>query len=289
MKIKKILYVFILWCFIFTVPVFAKSPVWKISKQGNHIFVGGTVHFLSKSDYPLPDAFDSAYKNSTVLVLETDLQQFQTPEVQKAFMQNAVYQGEENITHFLKPDTVQALETHLTNRGIPAEQILKLKPGLLSITLTLVELQRLGQMGTGVDEFYNLKAINEKRDVNYLETVSEQLRFIAGMGEGVEDEFINYTLDDLKDLPDMLQSLKDAWRTGNNDKMQKIALDPLRDRFPEIYKILVADRNNNWISQIETMLKTREVEFVLFGALHLAGKEGILFQLEELGYTIENI
>ena len=220
MKIKNTIFVLLLSCIIFNIPVFAKSPVWRISKDKNHVFIGGTIHVLSKSDFPLPEAFDSAFNNSNLLVLEADMQKLQTPEFQKAILQDAMYKGEESITDFLKPNTLQALKNHLTSRGIPFEQMLKFKPGLLSVTLTMVELQRLGQVGTGVDEFYNLKALNERREIKYLETASDQLKFIAEMGEGAENEFINYTLVDLKDISEQLQSLKTAWKTGDNYQMQ---------------------------------------------------------------------
>ncbi len=289
MKIKSTIFVLLLSCIIFNIPAFAKSPVWRISKDRNHVFIGGTIHVLSKSDFPLPEAFDSAFNNSNLLVLEADIQKLQTPEFQKAILQEAMYKKDESIADFLKPNTLQALKNHLTSRGIPFEQMLKFKPGLLSVTLTMVELQRLGQVGTGVDEFYNLKALNERREIKYLETASDQLKFIAKMGEGAEDEFINYTLVDLKDISEQLQSLKTAWKTGDNFQMLEIAMAPWKDRFPKIYNSLVVERNNKWIPQIETMLKNKEVELVLFGTLHLIGEDGILSQLKKLGYTIENI
>lgn len=289
MKFIKITSVLFLCCIIFNFPAVAKSPVWKISKDGNHLFLGGTIHLLSQSDYPLPEAFETAYNNSILLVLETDLQKFGAPEFQQTILQKTMYTGEQNITQFLKPDTIQALETHLASIGISMKPMLKFKPGLLSVTLTLVELQRLGLVGTGVDEFFSLRALNEKRGIKYLETVNDQLEFLSSMGEGNENEFIKYTLNDLKDLPKLFGSMKKAWKNGDNAQLRIVALDPWSGLFPEIYNSLLVERNNNWIPQIETMLRTKEVEFILFGALHLVGENGILTQLTALGYTIENL
>ena len=81
MKIKNTIFVLLLSCIIFNIPAFAKSPVWRISKDRNHVFIGGTIHVLSKSDFPLPEAFDSAFNNSNLLVLEADVQKLQTPVV----------------------------------------------------------------------------------------------------------------------------------------------------------------------------------------------------------------
>ena len=41
--------------------------------------------------------------------------------------------------------------------------------------------------------------------------------------------------------------------------------------------------------QIEDMLKTSEVEFIMVGAMHLAGEDSVLTQLKAQGYSIEKL
>ena len=48
-------------------------------------------------------------------------------------------------------------------------------------------------------------------------------------------------------------------------------------------------RNNAWIPQIEAMLNTNPTEAVLVGALHLVGNEGVLQQLRDRGYKVEQL
>ncbi|MCP4340740.1 MAG: TraB/GumN family protein [Desulfobulbaceae bacterium] len=289
MKIKIFIYLLFLCPLIFNVSAFARSPVWKISKDGKHLFLGGTIHLLSSSDYPLPASFDEAYNNSTLLVLEVDLQEFQVHNFQQKMLQDTMYSGQSNISSFLKPDTLLTLKAYLESRGIPEEPMLKLKPGMLSITLTLAELQRLGMGETGVDDHFNFRALDEKRKIKYLETPDDQLEFISKMGEGNENEFIEYILSDLNNLAQLFDSMKNAWKNGDIKKLQKVGLDPWVSRFPDIYNSLLIERNKNWIPQIETMIETKKVEFILFGALHLVGEDGILKQLKTLGYEIENL
>ena len=288
MKIQKYFFVFILLWSIASSHAYANSPVWKISKNGNHLFLGGTIHLLTQADYPLPSAFEAAYKNSMILVLETDLQKYTAPEFQQKMIQKTMYQGDQDITQVLQPETIEALKTHLASRGIPLKPMLKFKPGMLSISLTMIELQTLGLVGTGVDQFYSLRAINESKKMRYLETVDEQLEFLVNMGQGSENELILYTLNDIEHLPKFLGSMKEAWKRGDNAQMQRVAMDPWIDRFPHMYDSLIVDRNNNWVPQIEEMLRTEEIELILFGYLHLVGEDGILEQLEVRGYTIEN-
>lgn len=289
MKYFKIIFIVIMALGIINAQADAKSPVWKISKSGNHLFLGGTIHLLTNADYPLPTAFETAYKNSRILVLETDIQKFDSPEFEPTILNSSMYEGDVTIEQFLKPDILLKLKKHLAERNIPIEFFSKFKPGMLSMTLTVIELKRLGLVGTGVDKFFHLKAINDSKDIKYLETAYEQLTFLSEIADGNENELIEYTLDDMKNIPLLLGDLKKAWKSGDNHRLKEVGMDPWVGRFPQLYNALLVDRNNDWIPKIEEMMKTKEVEFILFGALHLVGEEGVLAQLKARGYSVENL
>lgn len=287
MKIRKLSSLFVLLVLIHLPGAHADSPVWKVVKGEHHLFIGGTIHILSKSDYPLPSNFEKAYSQSAIIVFETDIQKLQTPEFQQKLLNKVVYTDGRNLKTLLSKATFEELALHLSNRGIPIAQFLNFKVGMLASTLTIIELQRLGLLGAGVDEFFNMRAINDQKVLGQLETVDEQLMFISTMGDGREDEMVSYTLRDLKKLPEMMQSIKDAWRHGDNQKLNRIALTPVKSEFPDVYDQIILGRNNAWMPKIEAMLKTRDVEFVLVGVLHLVGDDGILRKLASRGYDIQ--
>jgi hypothetical protein len=70
--------------------------------------------------------------------------------------------------------------------------------------------------------------------------------------------------------------------------MKALAITPIEKDFPKVYQQLIVQRNMDWIPEIEQMLKTKQVEFILVGAAHLVGEDGILAQLAARGYTIES-
>ena len=289
MKIKKVIYLLSFIISTFSVSAHASSPVWKVSKGNHHLYLGGTIHLLGKADYPLPMAFDKAYQDSSRLVFEADLHKLQSPEYQKIFMEKLMYSGNESIKDVLNDKTFTALEKHFSERGLPLEQILKFKPGMLVMMLTVFELQRLNIAGMGVDDFYIQKGLTEGKQFAYLEEVEEQLSFIEKMGQGNANEMITYTLRDIGQLAEQMAAMKTAWREGDNVKFKDVALTPWKQDFPELYHTLLVKRNNKWILKIESMLKTKEVEFILFGALHLVGDDGVLAQLKARGYTIQKL
>jgi uncharacterized protein YbaP (TraB family) len=89
-------------------------------------------------------------------------------------------------------------------------------------------------------------------------------------------------MDQLKTMSEELQT---AWRTGNMEAIDEMIVESMEE-FPDIYNQLLRDRNLNWIPQLEAMITTPDIEFVLVGAAHMPGKHGVIPLLENKGYTI---
>jgi uncharacterized protein YbaP (TraB family) len=268
-------------------PAFAGTPVWKVEKNGSRIFIGGTVHLLTPADFPLPEAFDIAYQQSDKIIFEANIDDMETPEFQVSMMQMLSYPKDQNLKLALGEETYQALSRYCENHNIPIEGLLPFKPGMVSMILSMTELQQLGFTGTGVDAFYNQKAKQDNKPVAALETVEQQLNFIAGMGKGQEDNLIIYTLNEMEKLPQVMDAMMTAWRNGDLNQLENVASISLRENFPSIHEELIVKRNNAWMPKIEALFNTANVEFILVGSLHLSGKTGLIEQLKTRGYTIE--
>lgn len=274
---------------VFSFSVYAIGPVWQVSNQQHTLYIGGTIHTLTNEDYPLPAAFDTAYSNADVLVLETDIAGMKTPEAQRLLVDTILYKDGKTLQTVLSPATYQELENFLVSRGGDINNVEQFKPGMLSILLTLEELKRLGQLGEGVDDYFDQRAQVDNKPRLFLETIEQQLGFLAEMGEGQEDRFILYSIRELDDLASDMDLLKTAWRTGDNKTLEEVGITEWKKDFPTIYQNLLVKRNNAWIPQIETMLTNPAVEIVLVGALHLVGDEGVLQQLRDRGYTVKQL
>ncbi len=285
MKFKYIVFIF---CILF-VNAFAQSPVWKISKNGTHLFIAGTIHLLNKDDYPLPKAFDYAYKRSSTIVFEADTNKFSQASFRPLILRKTLYSKNKTLADYLDNKTLKELKLYLKKENIPYSNVAKLKPGMLSITLMMEELKKLSLVGIGVDEFYSKKATSDKKKIKFLESVFKQLDFLANMGKNDESAFVKYMLKDLNNIEKEFSLMKKAWRQGDNEALKKVSLDSWKNKFPKLYHSLLIERNKAWLPKIVKMLRNKEVELILFGALHLVGDEGILELLKEKGYTITNI
>ncbi len=277
----------ILLCLLVPFQTFAETSLWRVSKGDSELFIGGTIHVLSTADYPLPEEFERAYKKSEVIVFETDLVAMGQLDVQKKLLQRVMYQPGKSLRDDLNEKTYQALVDYTASSGILIEALSQFKPPMVMITLVMSELQRLGMANTGVDNYFNSKALADGKKLAELESVDAQLDIIENMGKGQENELIMSTIEEMKELRSTMVGMKMAWRKGDVKQLEAIGILPMKADFPKLYRSLLVDRNNSWIPKIEALLVTPETEFVLVGALHLVANEGVISKLRALGYDVQ--
>jgi len=267
----------------------AGSPVWKIAKGNSHIYLGGTIHLLGQADWPLPDAFDQAFGSADILVFETDLAATQTPEFGQKMMGQLTYSGGRSLKDRIRPATFQALGRFAKARGLAPADLTPFKPGLVMVFLTMAQMKQLGIAGKGVDEFYFEKANEHHLPVRFLESPTAQIRFLSDIGKKNEDEMIRYIIKDVGKLPGLVGRVKTAWRNGDLPTLYAATTGPLKKDFPRLYRSLMVSRNTSWLPKIKEMLATPAVEFILVGAAHLAGNDGLIHRLATAGYTAANL
>jgi|TARA_B110000438_G_scaffold1442_1_gene1406 uncharacterized protein YbaP (TraB family) len=279
--------------FLLTFPitnrVIADSAVWQITSGLNSVYLGGTVHLLRPSDYPLPEEYEQAYQNSSQIYFETDLSAMSDLSVQTQMLQQLTYQDGRSLKGVLSNEAYAALSDYIEEAGVPLMMMEKFKPGMVVSMLQVMEFQRIGFTPEGVDAYFNTRAISDSKSIGQLETVMEQIGFLASMGEGNESEFILLSLRDLEETADLMDGMIAAWRLGNNSELADLFINEMKNEAPELYNSLLRQRNLNWIPQIDQMLKDNDTEFVLVGAAHLVGDEGLLKLLELKGYQVTQL
>jgi uncharacterized protein YbaP (TraB family) len=265
------------------------ASVWKVSSDKHTLYIGGTIHILSPEDYPLPREYDIAYKAADKVVFETDMIAANSLEFQQKMMAKLVYSDGTTIDKVLKAETYAALKQHMEERNVPIAAMATLKPSLIAITLSIMELQALGFTSEGVDQFYANKSQADGKPQSWFETPDEQIDFIVNLGKEDESGMIDYAIKDIKKLPEIINAMRDSWREGDMQAMADVSIDDFKADYPQIYQDLLVERNNNWLPKIEGMLHDQAVELILVGGLHLAGPDSVLAKLAAKGYKIEKL
>lgn len=254
------------------------------------MYLGGTIHVLSQADYPLPNAFKEAFTDAEKIIFETDMAAMTSPEAQAKMRAVIMFQDQRKLHDVLSKSVYKQLEDFLSDRQIPIANFGNFTPAGISLTLTFLELQRLGLSSTaGVDAYYSARAKDEGKSVGMLESIDEQIAFIANMNDGDPDEIVASSLQDLGDFGSTWKEFLAAWRSGDTITFGELALTPMRNEFPELYQTFLVKRNNAWIEKITPMLDNQEIEFLLVGYAHMVGEDGLLTQLKNAGYTVDQM
>lgn len=276
-------------CILSASASFADTTLFEVTnKQGQSIYLGGTIHLLRPTDFPLPVEYQQAFDQSQMLVLETDLQKAASQENGQRTLQAMSYTGGKNLSTELSPEVWKELQDYSAANQVPIGQIMQFKPFMVSVVLIMQHSQKLG-LTQGVDFYFNQQARTQNKPLDELESFDDVLAFMNKLNDQDPNLTIQSTLRDLKKMDELMVSLTQSWREGELSAIEKEMLLPMKKEFPEIYKLMVVDRNQKWMEKIQAMFATPEKEMILVGSLHLVGNDGLLKQLKDKGYKIKAV
>jgi uncharacterized protein YbaP (TraB family) len=142
----------------------------------------------------------------------------------------------------------------------------------------------------GIDRYFLEKAA-ERKKILELESLEYQFKLFSGLSEKDQQSFLLYILKDIKVLEQELDQLIKAWTTGDEKKIELIMTKSIKEdkRLVPIYEKLVVERNRKMVSKIAEYLKEKETFFVIVGAGHLVGNQGIIKLLKGKGFLLEQL
>jgi uncharacterized protein YbaP (TraB family) len=263
--------------------------LWRATKGQGSLYLVGSVHLLTKDYYPLSPALDRAFKDADLLVEEVDMGEMIATENQLNMLATGMLPAGQSLDTIVSPVTLAAVNKRLETLGIPIEPLKRLKPWLLSLTLLGLEWQKAGfEADLGLDKHFYDQARSEAKTVQGLETVAFQVSRFDGMTMEEQDRLLAETLKELDTQQTSVTALADAWKAGDVPTVERLVLQDLRSD-PRLYQRMLVDRNRDWLPKLEALFARRGRAFVVVGAAHLIGPDGLLAMLRARGYTVEQM
>jgi uncharacterized protein YbaP (TraB family) len=103
-----------------------------------------------------------------------------------------------------------------------------------------------------------------------------------------QDRLLAETLKELDTQQTAMLTLANAWKAGDAPRVERLVLQDLRSE-PRVYQRMLVDRNRDWLPKLEALFARRGRAFVVVGAAHLIGPDGLLAMLRARGYTVEQM
>jgi uncharacterized protein YbaP (TraB family) len=264
-----------------------KTFMWKVeAPSGASAYLLGSLHVLTQESYPLSSTINKAFAESKTLVEEVDIDEASDPTLMMTALSKAMLTDGKTLDQLVAPEVFAELKRRAEKAGLPMAALQRMKPWLVAITLMAPTLQAAGfKAELGIDRhfFDRAKDMGMKRQA--LETIAYQLDRFDQLSLKLQEDLLKSTMEELDTTVSSVKEMAQAWSFGNVAAIEKMTLSALQES-PELYQRLLIERNNNWIPHVESCLTQNAGCFIVVGAAHLVGKDGLPALLAKKGLTV---
>jgi hypothetical protein len=232
---------------------------------GTNVRLLGSMHLFPATSRRTPPWVAEAYDWAEALVFESD------PPAILPFLKTDAQCSAVQLQPFLSADAWAQLQALWPVEG-PLAPLVELRPwAALIVAPTLFQ-----QVVEGVEPRMLRSAIAQAKPYRYLETAQD----VAAALESISLEAVGAALGLLmadRDEPQRtLERMHAAWREGDLQAVQQIAVESPMFNLPGIRHAILDARNRVWAARLKERLEQRERTLVVVGALHLCGPGNLI-------------
>lgn len=277
-----------------------KGVLWKVTHNGNTVYLLGSIHVGSTELYPIHPALRKAYESSDVLAVEANV--LNVKEGMEYYFKKVTYPEGDSIKNHVSAATYAKLERTLKKMGVDAEPMLKIKPwglasGLSNIAAAKDAVDNPSQstVATGIDMYFLVNALMGQKETVELESVPFQTDLLDSLSPQFQEEYLNAALDEiLSESPasvkeNLIQEWLLAWEKGDVKSFTESFNAQSAQEQNELSDKLFGVRDTEMAKKIIDMLEGTEPKtyFVVVGAGHLLHKDtNIVEYLKKEGFTV---
>ena len=270
-----------------------KSFIWKISSEVNSIYLLGSIHVASPELYPLDSGIENAFALADNLAVEVDIAQVDGTLLLQLMMDYGTYPQGEGLRDNIPADLYAQLDEQFGELGfgITLSDLDIYKPWVIVTMQEELQLEELGyDTEYGIDLYFIKQAADSGKDIIELETAEFQIELISSFSDELMILLLEASVENPLTVEDAA-ALFEAWEDGDATAMELLLFEALAEEpaLEPYYEKMIDERNLNMAEIIEGFLADDETYFVVVGAGHLVGANGLISLLEDRGYTTEQL
>jgi len=260
--------------------------MWQVNGPQSRVYLLGSIHLLRKKDYPLPAAIYDAYRDADKLVMELDMDDMDPVEGQALSNELGLIQDDRNLSDLMGADLYAQAKQLALAAQIPIGLLDRSEPWYAAMNVEIMLLIRMGFNPLyGIEKHLADMAQADGKEILGFETMRQQLQFLDGLSPDAQRELLIQALSEGVELPEIMDSMIGAWRSGDVKFLEENLLADMQ-KYPELNRVIVIDRNIEWTRRIEELLDDDLDYLIVVGTLHLVGEEGVPKLLEARGHQV---
>jgi uncharacterized protein YbaP (TraB family) len=261
----------------------ALHSLWELHGKHNTVYLLGSIHVLRQSDYPLPPVMLDAYRDAKSILMEVNLQEISSEQVQAEMLGSAVLPEGKTLPGVLGSARYGRADVLAHEVGVELSLFDQFAPWFAAEAISQVQLTQLGfQPEAGIEMYFMERARNDGKSVAGLETVHDQIAVFQNMSLDTQAEYLVSSLEQAHDLPKEVDSMVRAWQRGDTQWFANQLRSEL-GKDPRLYESVLVARNRKWVPKIEALLDDDKNYLVIVGTGHLVGQGSVIDLLKKDG------
>jgi uncharacterized protein YbaP (TraB family) len=262
--------------------------MWKATSPTTTVYLVGSIHLASADLYPLPQAMEDAFQKASVLVVEVDMTSVDSMKMLSVTASDGIYRNGDSLWNHVSERTKDLVTAFCTEHGLDPALFSRFKPWLATLTLSTMAMSRAGlKPEYGIDLHFLNKAKGVKR-IEQLESANQQIRMLSQIPEAEAERGLAEAVENFDRLGRTANELKASWRRGDAGTLG-VQLASEFQSSPGTEKKMFGERNPRMAAAVEQYLQGSEPIFVVVGAGHLVGKDGVVAILQRKGYKVTQV
>jgi uncharacterized protein YbaP (TraB family) len=276
-----------------------KGLLWRIEKEGAApSFLLGTMHVSDPRVVTLSTAAQAAFDHAKTVVIETTdvLDQAKMGEAMLKRPELLMFTDATTLPGLMSEEERKLADEALARRGLSLTSVQKMKPWIVAalVSMPACELARKNAGAPVLDIKLAEEAKAAGKQVKGLETMIDQLEAMASLPMDLHVQGLLETLrlgDEIDDLTETMVRIYESGETGLFWPFFETVMPPGADEAESYaaFQEAMVDARNRHMAEAARPILDEGGAFVAVGALHLAGKDGLVALLRKDGYAVEAV
>ena len=263
-----------------------KFMMWKVTSPEGTAYLLGSIHLAAKDIYPLPRVIEDSFAASKTLVVEINMKTLDQQKLNAEMIQAGMYPEGEGLSNHVPKGISVALDAFCARHPqIPRAAFERFRPWLAALMVSVLPFMEKGEdPNNGIDMHFMNEVKSPQQHIQELETADFQLKLLSSFSDEEQVKSLDAAL---KEGEDESEKLEAAYFSADQATLLKMIEDD--NGMKSASQKLIYDRNPKMADGVESCMKTTAPCFVVVGAAHLIGDQGVAHILQNRGYHVEQV
>jgi uncharacterized protein YbaP (TraB family) len=273
--------------------------LWQVTDdEGHTLYLMGSIHVGTEESIPPEQTMIDAYESSDALAVEIDLLAYDDDILQQLEISTRYSQYEDgsSVQEHLDADVYEEAKAVLMENSSYQSSYDYLTVNQWSSLFRQLAMKVAGyESKYGMDRYWLSLAKEDGKTIYELESVAQQMDMMESYSEALQAWLLESAIS-IENAAKSLQNTMAAWVKGDAEALassEKEISEDLTETEAELleeyWDKVIFTRNDEMADAAESYLQSGETVFFTVGAGHMGGTRGIVNQLREKGYTVQQV